>query len=165
MKCSRNSLLNEEEQLISKPLITHIKEHLLINIRRGVRQILPWFKWTFLTCTKSISLHCRRTTKQRAISIYWTDKRLYSKRFIFTENYWEFLVCNAWRLQYGQQGSSATNSTIPLYLLCESGFSTLVSIKTKSRNKLQGEDDMLCALVITHPWIKCLVAATQAQKS
>ena len=35
--------------------------------------------------------------------------------------------------------------------LCEAGFSTLVAIKTKSRNRLYAEDDMRVALSKTSP--------------
>ncbi|XP_045114813.1 protein FAM200A-like [Portunus trituberculatus] len=42
--------------------------------------------------------------------------------------------------------------------LCESGFSSLLAIKTKSRNKLSVEDDLRCALAATEPRIHELVA-------
>ncbi|XP_064099520.1 protein FAM200C-like [Macrobrachium nipponense] len=49
--------------------------------------------------------------------------------------------------------------------LCESGFSSLLAIKTKSRNKLSVEDDLRCALAATEPRIHELVAQKQPQKS
>ena len=51
--------------------------------------------------------------------------------------------------------------------LCESAFSTLVIIKSKSRNKLSNvEADLRCALTNTiKPRIKQLVASKQKQKS
>ena len=49
--------------------------------------------------------------------------------------------------------------------LCESGFSALLAIKTKSRNKLSVEDDLRCALATTEPRIHELVAQKQPQKS
>ena len=41
--------------------------------------------------------------------------------------------------------------------LCESGFSTLLHMKTKSRNHLDEEDCMRCALSSTSPRIEALV--------
>ena len=49
--------------------------------------------------------------------------------------------------------------------LCESGFSTLLAIKCKARNKLQVEDDLRCALATTAPRFEKLVRSKQAQKS
>jgi len=45
--------------------------------------------------------------------------------------------------------------------LCESGFSALVNIKTKSRNKLDCKSDLRCALSATKPRIKILVSKNQ----
>ena len=45
--------------------------------------------------------------------------------------------------------------------LCESGISTLVSVKTKFRNKLECEADLRCALSSTKPRIKLLVSPKQ----
>ena len=42
----------------------------------------------------------------------------------------------------------------PSPYLCESVFSTLFHIKTKHRNRLSVEDDMLCAISKTEPDIK-----------
>ena len=49
--------------------------------------------------------------------------------------------------------------------LCESGFSTLVLIKTKMRNKLDVADDMRLALSETEPDIIKLTNELQAQPS
>lgn len=49
--------------------------------------------------------------------------------------------------------------------LCESGFSTLLQIKTKTRNRLNVEDDMRLALSQTQPRISNLVSQIQAQQS
>ena len=49
--------------------------------------------------------------------------------------------------------------------LCESGFSTLLQIKSKTRNKLNVGDDMRIALSITQPRIIKLVAQMQVQQS
>lgn len=49
--------------------------------------------------------------------------------------------------------------------LCESGFSTLLHIKTKARNRLNVEDDMRLALTNTQPRILKLVTQMQAQPS
>ena len=49
--------------------------------------------------------------------------------------------------------------------LCESGFSSLLAIKTKARNKLQVEDDLRCSISFTVPNIIDLVRSKQVQKS
>lgn len=49
--------------------------------------------------------------------------------------------------------------------LCESGFSAMLQIKTKHRNRLDIEDDMRCALSTTAPRIKKLSENVQAQVS
>ena len=49
--------------------------------------------------------------------------------------------------------------------LCESGFSTLVTIKSNSRNRLQASDDMRVALSSTLPNFRELVDKKQEQKS
>ena len=49
--------------------------------------------------------------------------------------------------------------------LCETGFSALVHLKTKARNKLEVEADLRCALSITPPDIEGLVSGKQCQKS
>ena len=49
--------------------------------------------------------------------------------------------------------------------LCESGFSTLLNMKTKARNRLDAEDGMRCALSSTSPRIEALVDKFQQQIS
>lgn len=49
--------------------------------------------------------------------------------------------------------------------LCESGFSILLNIKSKARNRLQVQDDLRCALSKTKPRIEVLCQNEQQQKS
>jgi hypothetical protein len=49
--------------------------------------------------------------------------------------------------------------------LCESGFSTLVSVKTKARNRLDARHDMRLALSETVPQISVLTDRKQKQPS
>ena len=53
----------------------------------------------------------------------------------------------------------------PSTYLCETGFSALLGIKSKHRNKLQVEADMRCSLSATIPHIDSLVAKMQHQPS
>ena len=53
----------------------------------------------------------------------------------------------------------------PSTYLCDSGFSTLVLIKTKHRNRLSVEDDMRCAISKTEPDIKKLTMLKPVQPS
>ena len=48
--------------------------------------------------------------------------------------------------------------------LCKNGFSTLLTINTKSRSKLSVEDDLQCALAAIEPRALELVAQKQPQK-
>ena len=49
--------------------------------------------------------------------------------------------------------------------LCETGFSTLLQMKTKQRNKLDVGNDMRCALSTTFPRIHKLSRKKQPQVS
>ncbi|XP_008180424.1 protein ZBED8-like [Acyrthosiphon pisum] len=49
--------------------------------------------------------------------------------------------------------------------LCESGFSTMVTIKTKARNRLDIKDDMCVALSNTVPDFKAILQSKQQQMS
>jgi hypothetical protein len=49
--------------------------------------------------------------------------------------------------------------------LCESGFLTLVTIKTKNRNRLDVQHDMRVALSKTTPQFNVLIQAKQQQPS
>jgi len=49
--------------------------------------------------------------------------------------------------------------------LCESGFSTIITIKTKSRNRLDIKDDMRVALSNTVPDFKAILQSKQQQMS
>ncbi|XP_067950356.1 zinc finger BED domain-containing protein 5-like [Watersipora subatra] len=49
--------------------------------------------------------------------------------------------------------------------LCEPAFSAMLTVKSKSRNRLEVEADLRCALSTTTPNIKILVSSKQTQKS
>ena len=68
---------------------------------------------------------------------------------------------------YKNVGSAALRILLPFSstYICESGFSTLVTVKTKYRSKLDCEADMRCALSSTKPRIKLLVSKRQAHLS
>lgn len=53
----------------------------------------------------------------------------------------------------------------PTSYICEQSFSTMVAMKTKSRNRLSIESDMIVALSTTEPRIGKLVAEKQAHPS
>ena len=68
---------------------------------------------------------------------------------------------------YKRVGSMALHTLLPFSstYLCESGFSALVNIKTKARNKLDCEADLRCALSSVKPRIKLLVSKKQLHPS
>jgi len=53
----------------------------------------------------------------------------------------------------------------PTTYLCETGFSSLLTIKSKYRSRLASDDDLRCALAKTVPRISILVKQRQAQPS
>ena len=53
----------------------------------------------------------------------------------------------------------------PTTYLCESGFSTLTTMKTKYRNRLQSEDHIRCALATIIPEFDKLAKQVQGQGS
>ena len=68
---------------------------------------------------------------------------------------------------YKNVGSVAIRTLLPFSstYLCKSGFSALVSMKTKFRNKLECEADLRCALSSTKPRVKRLVSQKQLHPS
>ena len=53
----------------------------------------------------------------------------------------------------------------PSTYLCETGFSSLLTVKTRNRNRLQVEHDLRCCLSKTEPRISQLVEKKQFQPS
>lgn len=70
-------------------------------------------------------------------------------------------------ISYPRVGKLGLKTLLPFAstYLCESGFSTLLQIKTKTRNRLGVEHDMRCALSTTVPQIDTLVVKKQAHPS
>ena len=76
--------------------------------------------------------------------------------------YWSAMVDS-----YPRAASAAIRLLMPFPLtwLCEAGFSALLGIKNKARNKLIIEPDLRCALATTEPRIDELVTKMQHQPS
>ena len=68
---------------------------------------------------------------------------------------------------YPRIGIQALNILVPFpsTYLCESGFSALLTIKSKARNRLHVQSDISCALSTTSPDIEKLVAKKQGHPS
>ena len=77
-------------------------------------------------------------------------------------NYWARMLSD-----YPKTSEFALKILIPFSstYLCESGFSTLVVIKSKARNRLDAQADMRCALSHTDPRIDLLVSKKQIHHS
>ena len=73
----------------------------------------------------------------------------------------------AMRESYPQVSELAFRVLLPFATtyLCESGYSALVHIKTKARNRRKVEDDMRLALSNTKPRIPQLAVQLQSQPS
>ena len=78
------------------------------------------------------------------------------------ERFWCYTIQS-----YPQLAEKALNVLLPFSTtyLCESGFSTLLSIKTKYRSRLNPEADMRIAISKTEPRIDSIVAQKQEHKS
>ena len=77
-------------------------------------------------------------------------------------------ICEFWIracVSYPRVGKECIKVLLPfcIMFLCETGFSTLVQIKTKARNRLNVKDGMRCALSSTNPKIDVLVNNVQQQ--
>ena len=77
-------------------------------------------------------------------------------------------ICEFWAnvcAFYQQIGKECIKVLLPFSIthLCEAGFSTLVQIKAKARNRLDVEDDMRCALSSTLTKIDEFVNNVQQQ--
>ena len=68
---------------------------------------------------------------------------------------------------FSQLEKSALKILVPFATtyLCETGFSILVSIKTKPRNRLDPGDDMGVAITKKEPRFKLIIERRQQQKS
>ena len=73
------------------------------------------------------------------------------------------LLCDS----YPKVAEIAIRALLPFVstYLCESGFSTLLQIKTKQRNRLEVENDLRCAISSTLPRISKLAKNKQSQVS
>lgn len=78
------------------------------------------------------------------------------------EDFWCSIVPS-----YPKLSERALNVLLPFSTtyLCESGFSTLLSIKTKYRSRLNPEDDMRIAISRTEPRIDNIIAQKQEHRS
>ena len=78
------------------------------------------------------------------------------------EEFWSFQ-----QQSYQSLGKQAIRSMIPFATtyLCEAGFSALVTMKTKHRNRMDVQHDMRVALSKTHPQFNDLVQKTPQQAS
>ena len=81
---------------------------------------------------------------------------------VYIGNFWDGL-----QNEYPILSKGVVNFLIqfPTTYYCEAGVSAIVSIKTKYRNMLQIDDDMLCCLSCTQPRFARLVAKRQYQPS
>lgn len=85
----------------------------------------------------------------------------------------EFHACNLeafWvkmQLYFPQLVKESLNILVPFCstYLCDCGFSTLLTIKPKLRNRLDVESNIRCALSATSPDIDMLVAKKQGHPS
>ena len=103
---------------------------------------------------KVIQEHCKELTND-----------LFAKDVFHTCNLEEFWV----KMQhcYPRLGIRALNALVPFSstYMCECGFSSLLTIKSKAQNRLDVKSDIRCALSTTLPDIEQLVAKKQGQPS
>ncbi|XP_067945130.1 protein FAM200A-like [Watersipora subatra] len=140
-----NSLIAEFERYFSKldPRTEQLMSLTRDPFRRNVHEILEQLQEEFLELTNNSAL--KDDFKELSIEHFWVQaQRLYPNISL-----------------------AAFKMLIPFAstYLCESAFSAMLTIKSKSRNRLEAEADLRCALSTTTPNIKILVSSKQTQKS
>ena len=99
------------------------------------------------------------------------EEFLEMKNFSSAADDFEAMPLNDYWTKYAQVYPNVAKVALCIILpflathLCESGFSTLVTLKTKQRNKLDVENDLRCALSPTQPRIGLLVSQKQLHPS
>ncbi|XP_067932789.1 protein FAM200C-like [Watersipora subatra] len=140
-----NSLIAEFERYFPKldPRTEQLMSLTLDPLRRNVHEIPEQLQEEFLELTNNSAL--KADFKELAIEHFWVQaQRLYPNISL-----------------------AAFKMLIPFAstYFCESAFSAMLTIKSKSRNRLEVEADLRCALSTTTPNIKILVSSKQTQKS
>ncbi|XP_067950225.1 protein FAM200A-like [Watersipora subatra] len=140
-----NSSIAEFERYFPKldPRTEQLMSQTRDPFRRNVHEIPEQLQEEFLELTKNSAL--KDDFKELSIEHFWIQaQRLYPNISLAT---FKMLIPFA--------------STY----LCESAFLAMLTIKSRSRNRLEVEADLWCALSTTTPNIKILVSSKQTQKS
>ncbi|XP_067949840.1 protein FAM200A-like [Watersipora subatra] len=140
-----NSLIAEFERYFPKldPRNEQLMSLTRYPFRRNVHKILEQLQEEFLELTNNFAL--KDDFKELSIEHFWVQaQRLYPNISL-----------------------AAFKMLIPFAstYLCESEFLAMLTIKSKSRNRLEVEADLRCALSTTTHNIKILVSSKQTQKS
>ena len=101
-------------------------------------------------------LHALEEKLNRCFPDILNEEKLICPETLLLLNFNFGFLCNG----HTQKSLKITTSFVSTYL-CERGFSTLVQIKTKARNKLDVQDHMRLAVSRTQPRIKKLYAELQ----
>jgi len=147
---------------------SNVKEHLL-SLCRHFEQYFPKLEkykedWKFLIQPFNTNVVDIKPTLQEEFLEFQNDSFIRAQ-FSMCQKLEEFWV--AARTSYPNIGSAACKilCLFSSTYLCESAFSALVTIKTKSRNRLNVESDLRCAISRTSPRISLLVEKKQKQRS
>ena len=117
-----------------------------------------WIRKPFLCDLDSIDNH--NVFKEDLIDII--SKHLL-KRLLETTSLTKFWCSQQIREAYPAMAREAISVLVTFVTsyLCEAGFSTMITIKTKARNRLEIRGDMRVSRSKTKPWFKKLVSAMQ----
>ena len=169
-----NLFLEEEEDLEINDLFSTFQEHLkgfLDQLNKyipqhGYAKRFFWVRKPFdVSVSEMVEHEEDEIFSEQLVDLQnrqlWKDS---FKRLTLTE-FWAQVSAQEPHLKY--LCDLATEALMPFATtyLCEAGFSLLAMIKNETRNRLQPEDDMRCALSSIEPQIDVLVEELQGQGS
>ena len=169
--------VEKENFAMFETLLSVVKDTLDVNISSEILQHLVNLRKEFLTYFSEISaVDLELVRKAFAMPIEKVTDDLQNELIDFRNDsackkmFETLLICEFWArvcISYPRIGKKCIKVLLPFSstYLCEVGFSSLVAMKTKARNRLDVENGMRCALASTPLNIDVLVNEVQQQVS
>lgn len=163
-----SDFLTKEEMQVPVTTINHVKEH-LHGLRTKLREYFPipdvqcsWIENPFASHSDEAlaGLSAKEQDNLVDLSCDSALKLAFSQKHL--TNFWLHVAS-----EYPELSNRAVRFLMPFptTYLCETGFSALVALKTKYRNKLNVEPDLRLRLSSLKPDIKHLVSDMQHHPS
>lgn len=160
----------EEDTSVRLENIASVAERHLIQLQKTFNSYFPidirngreWIENPFSVDIMSVSLNSELEDQLLELSCDSGLKAVFHETSL--EKFWSNLNSNS---DYKKLSEKAVSSLLifPTTYLCEKGFSTMANLKTKSRNRLQVDDNLRVALCKLQPRWDDLCDQTQAQVS